>query len=191
MRKDKLFLYLARPDVLAKVLIRRFNIGSFEFKERFDAHPRPSYAFGIYRAAKEAVALGYDHVSIIEFGVARGRGLMAMTEIIAEVKKIFPSLSFNLYGFDTLTGLPKTADPRDQLYLWGPGEFPHEKPLPHNAQLIVGDVKDSLKKFFAGNPPPIAFISFDLDLYRACRVMEMGGRRQRFQPKEHHVLVLG
>src|SRR4030095_7215793 len=28
-------------------------------------------------------------------------------------------------------------------------------------------------------------------VYRACRVMEMGGIRQRFQPKEHHVLVLG
>src|SRR5262249_28032927 len=95
--------YLARPDVLVKVFIRRFNIGNFEFKLRFDAHPRPSYAFGIYRAAKEAVALGYDHVSIIEFGVARGRGLMAMTEIIEEVKKLFPSLSFTLYGFALYT----------------------------------------------------------------------------------------
>src|SRR5262245_5356579 len=140
MHKDNLFLYLARPDVFVKVFIRRFNIGSFEFKERFDAYPRPSYAFGIYRAAKEAVALGYDRISIIEFGVARGRGLMAMTEIIAEVKKLFPSLSFDLYGFDTLTGLPKPTDSRDQLYLWGQGEFPHEKPLPHNAELIVGDV---------------------------------------------------
>ena len=26
---------------------------------------------------------------------------------------------------------------------------------------------------------------------RACHVMKMGGRRQRFQPKEHQALVLG
>ena len=35
-----------------------------------------------------------------------------------------------------------------------------------------------------------AVINFSL-VVRACRVMEMGGIRQRFQPKEHNVLVLG
>jgi hypothetical protein len=29
------------------------------------------------------------------------------------------------------------------------------------------------------------------DIVRACRVMEVGGLGQRFQPKEHQVLILG
>lgn len=95
MRKENLFLYLARPDIFIKTLIRRFNIGSFEFREKFDAFSRPSYAFGIYRAAKEANALGYDKISIIEFGVGGGRGLKSMTEIIREVERLFPSLSLS------------------------------------------------------------------------------------------------
>jgi len=32
---------------------------------------------------------------------------------------------------------------------------------------------------------------YEFCLTRACRVMEVGGLGQRFQPKEHQVLILG
>ena len=46
--------------------------------------------------------------------------------------------------------------------------------------------RKSSAKTFNGFKEP-----FVLALDRACRVMEMGGIRQRFQPKEHNALVLG
>jgi len=45
-----------------------------------------------------------------------------------------------------------------------------------------------IPKGYAGTKKTVAYI---IGLIRACRVTEVGSLDERFQPKEHQVLVLG
>ena len=75
------------------------------FWENHGASIRPQYAWGAVFAAAQARALGYTEVSLIEFGVAGGRGLLAL-EDIADVVSSMTGVRSCVYGFDTGSGLP-------------------------------------------------------------------------------------
>ena len=47
---------------------------------------RPSYAYGVYTAAIQAKALGYPRFSVIEFGVARGHGLLDLEALAGRIR---------------------------------------------------------------------------------------------------------
>jgi hypothetical protein len=55
------------------------------------------------------------------------------------------------------------------------------------AELVLGDVSDTVAPFIARKPPPVAFISFDLDLYgstaQALRLLE--GEVELLLPRVH------
>lgn len=53
-------------------------------------------------------------ISAIEFGVDGGNGLLAMENIAQEVEKEVP-VEFEIYGFDTGSGLPEPIDYRKTL----------------------------------------------------------------------------
>jgi hypothetical protein len=131
---------------------------------------RPHYAWGTVFAAAQAKALGHDSVSVVEFGVAGGTGLIALQTIARDVAKTF-GLHLAVHGFDTGEGLPAVEDPRDlpQLYAGGHYRMDHGA-LEHKLDrrittLHLGRISDTLSGFLSQSPPPIGFCSVDVDLY--------------------------
>ncbi|MDR7427868.1 MAG: hypothetical protein QN152_12530 [Armatimonadota bacterium] len=133
-----------------------------------DVQARPDYAWGVMQGAHLAKAVGTERIGVIEFGVAGGRGLIAL-ELIAEQVERHMALQIDVYGFDTGSGLPKPRDHRDLPNLYYEGAYPMDpeklRRRLRRAQLVLGFVNETLARFIASAPPPIAFAAFDLDLY--------------------------
>jgi len=135
----------------------------------FDAFDRPWYAHGLYAAAELGAALHEPAISVIEFGVAQGDGLVALEELAQDIRKRF-NIRIELFGFDSGEGLPTHGDYRDLPCIWRRGFYKMDveavrSRLP-SARLILGDVRETVPAFLqAGGFPPIGFISFDLDYY--------------------------
>lgn len=137
----------------------------------------PPYAWGALCGAELAKELGVQRISVIEFGVAGGNGLVALERIAIALEKIY-DIAIDVYGFDTGHGLPKPLDYRDAPYQWREGFYPMDekvlKSAIKKAQLILGPLNYTLKPFIQSIPSPIAFVSFDLDYYSstvdACKL---------------------
>jgi hypothetical protein len=142
------------------------------FKKELLARRNPQYAWGVMQGAALAKVLGLPRVSVIEFGVAGGTGLLAL-ETISEVIERKTNIGIDVFGFDSGIGLPKPEDFRDQPNLWFESQFPMDRaklePKLRRAKLYLGLVKETIPAFIAGNPSPVAFASFDLDLYSSTR----------------------
>jgi hypothetical protein len=144
-----------------------------------DCSSRPYYVWGVVQGADLGKALGMERVSVVEFGVAGGNGLVALERIAERVEQIF-GVGVDVYGFDTGGGLPKPVDYRDCPNLWSPGYFPMDKEKLQKrlrkAQLVLGLVEETVPKFIESKPSPVAFVSFDLDYYsstmQAFKVLE-------------------
>jgi len=63
-------------------IIRKLKLGSFEFRLKINALKRMQYAYICFHAAKLGKKLGYKKISIIEYGVAGGQGLLILEEHI-------------------------------------------------------------------------------------------------------------
>ena len=136
---------------------------------KYDAFIYPNYAYGTYHAALQAKQLGMSSISVIEFGVAGGRGLVNLEKISFEIEKL-TGINIDVYGFDTAMGMPESSDYRDLPYIWQKGffrmDFEKLKNSLKKAKLVIGDVKETIKDFTDKyNPSPIGFISFDMDYY--------------------------
>jgi hypothetical protein len=83
---------------LFSILVSLF--GSYRAKIDFDLILRQHNAYGILRAADEARKLGLQSVTLIEFGVAAGAGLINMCKIAEKVSSIT--------GIDILTDVSKS-----------------------------------------------------------------------------------
>jgi hypothetical protein len=131
---------------------------------------RPAYLWGSLHGAYLAKALGITAVSLIEFGVAGGNGLVDLDQI---GQALGPCVGVQgvVYGFDTGRGLPAPADSRDCPNLFSGGDYPMDvqrlRTRLQHSELILGDVAETVAPFLARRPPPVAFVSFDLDLYSA------------------------
>src|SRR5579859_1376029 len=103
---------LLEPHPLRKLVvraIRQMKLGPYKFRYDIGAISRPNYAYLVYQAGKLAVRLGLSRVSIVEFGVAGGAGLVALEEHAEEIEKLLP-VTFEIFGFDTGQGLPAPQD---------------------------------------------------------------------------------
>lgn len=129
---------------------------------------RPHYTWGAIHGIHLAKAIGIDHVSLIEFGVAGGNGLIALEKVAEMVEREF-EVGVDVYGFDSGQGLPKPTDYRDLPNIFLEGGYPIDenklRASLKRANLILGLVRETLPAFIASKPAPVAFISFDLDLY--------------------------
>jgi hypothetical protein len=165
----KLARAILEPETLMRAFLKKFSLGSFEFRMAFDAFDRPWYAHGMYEAVRLGLILGLPAISVIEFGVAHGDGLAAMEDIAREIRKKF-SLQIEIFGFDSGEGLPTQRDYRDVPCVWKRGLYKMDvaavrRRLP-TAHLILGDVGETVPKFIQDAAfPPIGFIAFDLDYY--------------------------
>jgi hypothetical protein len=133
-----------------------------------DTSPYPQYLWGTMCAAGLAAALGYDRITVIEFGVAGGNGLLELERVAGWVERR-SGVGIDVVGFDTGTGLPAPQDYRDLPNLWSEGHYGMDPAALQarlsEARLELGAVADTIPAFLARRPAPIGFVSFDLDLY--------------------------
>jgi len=153
-------------------LWRRLPIGSVALRTRYGAWDRPQYAYGTFHAARQAKLLGLKGISVIEFGVAGGSGLLALEAIAREVGDFF-GIQISVFGFDTGEGLPGATDYRDLPYVWGKGYYRMDEAklrdqLRADTELVIGNVRDTIQTL-ARIANPIGFASFDMDYYSSTK----------------------
>ena len=150
--------------------MRRY--GTLREKEAHGLLERPNYAYGLLRAADTARFFGIPAITACEFGVATGMGLTNMGEL-AQLISAETGIRIRVVGFDTGAGLPTVEGYKDHPELWSGGDFAMEDPaklrarLGNKAELILGDIKDTIEPFVATLTPecPIGFVSIDVDIY--------------------------
>ncbi len=149
--------------------------GGFRTKVDFDLVIRQQYAFPILRAADFAVEWGYKKLTLIEFGVAAGAGLLNICRIAEQVTKE-TGVEFRIVGFDTGKGMPEPIDYRDMPEYYNTGDFPMDveklrSSLPRGCELVVGNIHETLPAFLetVGADAPIGFASVDVDYYSSAK----------------------
>ncbi|HEY4338385.1 MAG TPA: hypothetical protein VGM97_00385 [Steroidobacteraceae bacterium] len=150
----------------------RLQWGSLPLRVRYGAWSRPHYAYGVFAAADLAKRLGLSAISVIEFGVAGGNGLVAL-EQIAKLTAAHFGITIAVYGFDAGTGMPAPQDYRDLPHVWDQGFYKMNEAALRarlsSAQLFIGNVAQTIPAFAAQSHPPIGFVSFDLDYYSSTK----------------------
>ena len=131
--------------LIRKIRMKKNHNRSFKEKMNYDEIERPHYAYCMYNAAILAKQLGYSKISVIEFGVAEGKGLLVIEK---HAQEIFDELGieFEIYGFDLEKGMPPSDDYRDLLYIFSERMFKMDKKKLElklkKAKLVIDDVKD-------------------------------------------------
>jgi hypothetical protein len=132
---------------------------------------RPNYTYSVYHAASLAKRLNHESVSVIEFGVATGRGVLFLENIAERIGKEL-KINIEIYGFDLGNGLSAPKNFKDLPYWFQAGFYKMNKNLLKKklkiTKLIIGDVKHSVN-FFLKNykHAPIGAIFNDLDYYHS------------------------
>lgn len=147
------------------------------------------YAYGVFAAVELAARLKIPAVTVIELGVAGGNGLLEL-ERLGVTLGSERGVEATVVGFDGGTGMPKPQDYRDNPYAWREGFFGMDEALLRSrlrvAELIIGEVSETCPRFLQSQPPPIGFVSFDLDYYSstdaALRTL-LEGDRSRYLPR--------
>jgi hypothetical protein len=146
-------------------------LGNLRQKIDFDLIIRQNHAYGLLNVADQAKQLGYKRISVFEFGVAAGAGLLNL-QAIAKKVTAFTGVGFDIYGFDGGTGMPPPKSYKDHPELYQTGDFPMNftklsEKLEKNTQLIIGPIAESIGKLarIDFSDAPIAFISLDVDYY--------------------------
>ncbi len=147
--------------------------GGFRARVAHDLVIRHHHAYAILRCADLARSQGLKEVTLVEFGVAAGAGLLNICRI-AEAVTRETGVSFRVIGFDTGKGMPPPASYRDHPELYREGDFPMNAEglraaLPPYARLVLGDIA--------------ATVSEELRQIPACRAARAqprnGARRAR------------
>lgn len=161
------------------------------YRERFATYnlPRMWYAKGIDDAVQLAKLTGVNHISVLEFGVASGAGLINM-EFHAQEQERLSGIKIDVYGFDSGVGLIfDEEDSRNIAWRFGMGDYATEEqelvPLLRKAKMIYGDICETAQEFInSGNHAPIGFVSIDVDNYTpAAAILNMLGN-----PNDKHFL---
>jgi hypothetical protein len=169
MIPERILVRLAQiPGV--RSLWHRFPIGSVDTRARYGIFLRPHYAYGVYSAASLAKSLNLSGISVIEFGVAGGRGLQALESIARTIGEHI-GIRITVAGFDSGKGMPEPVDYRDLPHVWGKGFYSMDEQklrakLSPKTELILGDVKETAPRWLSrGDILPLGFVAFDLDYY--------------------------
>lgn len=153
-------------------LWRALGVGSVPLRTEFDIWNRPHYAFGVYTAASLARMLGRESVSVIEFGVAGGNGLLALEDLARRVEAHL-GVRIAVYGFDGGVGMPRPRDYRDLPHIWGEGFYRMDadrlRARLRSAKLVLGDVSQTVPAWLESLADPVGFIAFDLDYYSSTK----------------------
>jgi hypothetical protein len=166
---------LTEPLHLNIISIFVLIFGSFRAKIDFDLILRCQHAYALLHAAEYAKNLGLKSITVIEFGVASGAGLLNISDISRGIYKI-TGIEFNIIGFDTGGGMPPPKSYRDHPDLYAKGDFPMDidelkRRLPSNVKIVIGDISSTIKEFLCNitAESPIAFVSIDVDYYSSTK----------------------
>ncbi len=186
---QKLFLDPFPLRTITKKIVRTLQLGSYEQRVRWGAVDRPPYGYCVYNAAVLAKKLGYPRMSVLEFGVAGGNGLLSLESHAQQISRAL-TIGIDIYGFDTGQGLPEVLDYRDLPYHCKKGFFkmdiPRLRAQLKRAELVLGDIKDTSANFFGNyTPAPIGAIAYDLDLYSstAAAMSMLGAAESHYLPR--------
>lgn len=128
----------------------------------------PQYAYGVWQAAFLAKQLKIGAITVVELGVAGGNGLLELDRLGCDISAEI-QLHIGSVGFDLGSGMPQPVDYRDMPYIWQRGFFKMDedliRPRLKSADLVIGDIATTGRAFMATAPPPLGFLSFDLDYY--------------------------
>lgn len=153
--------------------VERLGIVPEAARYRYWMVDRPHYAYGVHRAAQSARRFGLGRVTVVEFGVAGGNGLLAL-ERHARYLGHHYGVQVDVVGFDSGVGMAQAHDYRDQPFRWGAGFYRMDQAALRarlkSAELVLGDVETTVKPWVDRNrnrlqESPIGFISFDLDYW--------------------------
>lgn len=159
---------LSYPLHLNLLAAGSFIFGGVRSRVKYDNYRLSHYAYGIFEAAQRAKQLGISQITVIEFGVANGRGLMAMALYANKVEAAL-GVSIKVLGFDSGEGMPKTQGYKDHPELYATGDFPLQDRnkllsiLPRNTNLVIMDLIHS--DWTTHVSAPIGFMSIDVDYY--------------------------
>jgi hypothetical protein len=156
-------------------------------RARWDVAERPHYLLGVLRAADQAKESGVSEISVVEFGVAGGAGLLRLQDYAEQVERE-TGVRVWVYGFDTGSGLPElSGDYRDHPELWTAGDYPMaqealERRLSGRTELVLGKIGDTVPTFVRGRlRAPVGFVAIDVDLYSstcdALRILSLPERK--------------
>jgi hypothetical protein len=184
------FLLHKVPRRLGRVLYERFPeplhlnllsifvalFGSYKMRIACDLVVRQQYAFSLLKTAELALAQDLKSVTVIEFGVAAGAGLVNICDISQKITRL-TGIEFKIFGFDSGKGMPPPRDHRDHPEIFSEGSYPLidrsalMQALPENAKLILGDIQDTLPPFMAGltASSPVGFVVIDVDYYWSAK----------------------
>jgi hypothetical protein len=162
---------LSEPIHLNVIALFVSLFGSYRTKIDFDLVIRPQHAYSLLTIADQAKLLGYERVSIFEFGVAAGSGLINLQEIAKKITQE-TGIGFDIYGFDTGSGMPPPESYKDHPEIYQAGDFPMDfeklsQKLETNTKLILGPISESMTRFLEMDfsKAPIGFVSIDVDYY--------------------------
>ncbi len=152
--------------------------GDFRTREGYGLIARANYLYGMLRAADVAKYCGKHSVTVIEFGVASGAGLLIMI-FLAPMFEIDTGINLRIVGFDSGQGLPSVQGYKDHPELWRTGDFATEdrdtlvRTVGDRADIIWGDIADTIGPFTVSIDPssPLGFISVDVDIYSATKAV--------------------
>jgi hypothetical protein len=137
---------------------------------------RRHYAQSVAIALFEGICCGHPSITIAEFGVFTGDGLLSLCKAASFFREEF-DYDIRVLGFDNGTGLPAPVDYRDHPEMWSKGGFnvginldPLRQKLPDFATLIIGDVGDRVSDAHrAFTDAPLAFAAIDVDYYSSTK----------------------
>jgi hypothetical protein len=171
-------LYERLPEPLHLNILSIFValFGNYKMKIACDLVVRQQYAFSLLKTAELAMAQGLKSVTVIEFGVAAGAGLVNICNISRKITKL-TGIDFKIFGFDSGMGMPPPRDHRDHPEVFCEGSYPLidrsalMRALPHNAKLILGDIQETLPPFMVGlsASSPVGFVIIDVDYYWSAK----------------------
>jgi hypothetical protein len=134
-------------------------------EELMQAGVRGNYAWCVLHAASVARYQGVPRISVLEFGVAGGNGLVALERAAAAASG--DGVEVEVHGFDTGAGLPAPVDHRDTPYVHAAGHFPMDEDALRarlsSASLYLGLVRDTLGAW--SSDAPVGFVALDLDYH--------------------------
>ena len=150
--------------------------GTVRQKERYNVLHRQTYAYGLFRAADIAKHYGKHSVTVCEFGVASGAGLLNMINLANKISTE-TKVDFRIVGFDSGEGLPELKGYKDHPEIWAAGDYPMPnrdelvEKIGDSAELMFGDIADTVSWFIAtlDSKCPLGFISIDVDLYTSTK----------------------
>ena len=97
---DRIFLErLSEPLHLNFLSLFIKLFGNYEKQIEWDLVLKQQHSYGILKAAKLAKKLKMDSISVIEFGVANGTGIINIQQICSKITKLL-DIKFDIYGFD-------------------------------------------------------------------------------------------